>query len=262
MTTSPRSWRAIEYGRATFGNIRRFLTYHLTDNVAELTPFVVWALSGGRFPLALGVLQVLALDIGTDTLPAVALGAEPPAPRTLGGPPLRGRLLDRTVAVRALGIAGPIEAISMAAFVISLVVAGWRPGASFPAGEALLAPPAPRSRRSSSARWRTRSRVAATQPAWRITWSSNQFLTLAVGIEIVALAVALFWTPLASMLGQSAPPAAGWVVALSAVPAVIAADAAFKRVRRAHERGEEARVARRGADARARRLSAEGEEGR
>jgi len=59
-------------------NIRRFLTYHLTDNVAELTPFLVWALSGGRFPLALGVLQILALDLGTDTLSAVALGAEPP----------------------------------------------------------------------------------------------------------------------------------------------------------------------------------------
>ncbi len=51
-------------------NIRRFLTYHLTDNVAELLPFVVWMLSGGRFPLALGVLQILALDIGTDTVSA------------------------------------------------------------------------------------------------------------------------------------------------------------------------------------------------
>ncbi len=68
---------AIEQGRTTFANARRFLTYHLTDNIAELTPFVVWAFSGGRFPLALGVLQVLCLDIGTDILPAVALGAEP-----------------------------------------------------------------------------------------------------------------------------------------------------------------------------------------
>ena len=57
---------AVEQGRSTFANIRRFLTYHLTDNVAELAPFVVWALSGGAFPLAIGVLQVLALDIGTD----------------------------------------------------------------------------------------------------------------------------------------------------------------------------------------------------
>lgn len=41
---------AIEQGRTTFANTRRFLTYHLTDNVAELTPFVVWALSGGTIP--------------------------------------------------------------------------------------------------------------------------------------------------------------------------------------------------------------------
>ena len=66
---------AIEQGRATFSNIRRFLTYHLTDNVAELTPFVVWALSGGRFPLALGVLQILALDIGTDLAARAGAGS-------------------------------------------------------------------------------------------------------------------------------------------------------------------------------------------
>ena len=56
---------AVEQGRSTFANIRRFLTYHLADNGAELAPFIVWALSAGRFPLAIGVLQVLALDIGT-----------------------------------------------------------------------------------------------------------------------------------------------------------------------------------------------------
>ena len=38
---------AVELGRATYANIRRFLTYHLTDNVAELAPFLVWALSAG-----------------------------------------------------------------------------------------------------------------------------------------------------------------------------------------------------------------------
>ncbi len=33
---------AVGQGRATYANIRRFLTYHLTDNVAELTPFALW----------------------------------------------------------------------------------------------------------------------------------------------------------------------------------------------------------------------------
>jgi magnesium-transporting ATPase (P-type) len=69
---------AVEQRRATFSNIRRSLTYHLTDNVAELTPSVVWALSGGRSPLALGVLQNLFLDLGTDRLPALGLGSERP----------------------------------------------------------------------------------------------------------------------------------------------------------------------------------------
>ena len=119
----------IEQGRATFLNVRRFLTYHLTDNVAELTPFAVWALSGGRFPLALGVLQIIALDIGTDTMSAVALGAEPPSSNVLARKPVSGRLLNYTVARRAFGLLGPIEALlSMAAFLVSLAAAGWRPG--------------------------------------------------------------------------------------------------------------------------------------
>ena len=88
---------AVEQGRATYANIRRFLTYHLTDNVAELTPFVVWALSGGQFPLALGVLQVLALDIGTDLLPALALGSEATEQGTLERPPERRHLIDRAL---------------------------------------------------------------------------------------------------------------------------------------------------------------------
>lgn len=71
---------AISQGRAVFINARRFLTYHFTDNVAELTPFLVWALSGSNIPLALGVLQILALNLGTDTLSATALGAEPARP--------------------------------------------------------------------------------------------------------------------------------------------------------------------------------------
>ena len=78
---------AVKQGRATFANTRRFLTYHLTDNVAELAPFVIWALSGGRFPLALSVLQVLALDVGTDILPALALGTEPVSAGILDRPP-------------------------------------------------------------------------------------------------------------------------------------------------------------------------------
>ena len=116
---------AIELGRATFANVRRFLTYHLTDNVAELTPFAVWALCAGNVPLAIGVLQVLALDIGTDMLPALALGAEPPSRQVMRRAPHR-RLVDRRLLGRAFGVLGPIEAAAaMTAFVAVLLAGGW-----------------------------------------------------------------------------------------------------------------------------------------
>ncbi|MCC7103953.1 MAG: HAD-IC family P-type ATPase, partial [Chloroflexi bacterium] len=102
---------AVEQGRATFFNIRRFLTYHLTDNVAELTPFAVWALSAGHFPLALGVLQVLCLDVGTDQLPALALGTERPSNSVLKQPPTGKHLVDGEMFRRVFLVLGPVEAL-------------------------------------------------------------------------------------------------------------------------------------------------------
>ncbi len=127
---------AVEEGRAAFDNIKRFLTYHLTDNVAELMPFVVWALSGGRIPLVITVLQVLALDIGTDLLPALALGAERPEPGTMNRAP-RARsahLLDGRVLGRAFGFLGPVEAIvSLSLLPIGAALFfGWRPWEQLP----------------------------------------------------------------------------------------------------------------------------------
>ena len=69
---------AIEEGRAIFENIRKFLTYILTSNVPELVPYLAFAFA--RVPLALTVIQILAVDLGTDMLPALGLGAEPPDP--------------------------------------------------------------------------------------------------------------------------------------------------------------------------------------
>ncbi len=223
---------AIRQGRATFANARRFLTYHLTDNVAELTPFAIWALSGGRFPLALGVLQILALDIGTDTLSAAALGAEPADSAVMHRPPTTGRLLDRTVAVRAFGVLGPTEAtFEMAAFVVALVAAGWRPGDGFPTGAPLWA--------ASGAAFLT---VVVAQsanafacrsvrrPAWRVDLTSNRFLLVAVLIE-VCFAVAVLVIPFAArILDHRWPPGWAWVVIIASAPAVVLADALWKTV--------------------------------
>ena len=226
----------IEQGRATFLNIRRFLTYHLTDNVAELTPFVVWALSGGRFPLALGVLQILALDIGTDTLSAVALGAEPPASHILERPPVSGRLLNRTVARRAFGVLGPtIATATMVAFLVAHLAGGWRIGEPFPTGEVALA--------ASGAAFmtvvlgQTANAFAcrsSTRWAGALGWTTNRLLIPAAVIELLVSLAVLLIEPIAAELGHASPPLAGWLVAFAAPGAVLIVDALDKRRRRTH----------------------------
>ncbi len=229
---------AVAHGRATFANVRRFLTYHLTDNVAELTPFVVWALSGSRIPLALGVLQILCLDIGTDLLPALALGAEQPPPHVLERPPSSGRLLDRSVLARVFGVLGPTEAVfEMLAFFAVFVAAGWRPGDAFPGGDTLLA--ASGAAFTAVVLAQLANAVACrstTRPAWRVGLRGNRLLPLALVVELGALVVFLFVPPVATLLDQAPPGAAGWAVALAAVPALLVVDGAWKVVR-ARRRG-------------------------
>ena len=102
---------AIEEGRAVFDNIRKFITYIFSSNVPEILPFMVTA-SFPAIPLALTVRQILAIDLGTDLFPALALGMEKPEPDIMRHPP-RPRnqpLLDRGLLGRAFGWLGPIEA--------------------------------------------------------------------------------------------------------------------------------------------------------
>ncbi len=223
----------IEHGRATFVNIRRFLTYHLTDNVAELTPFLVWALSGGQFPLALGVLQIIALDIGTDTLSAVALGAEPPAKHLLDGPPVRGRLMNGTVLRRAFGVLGPLEAVlSMLAFVVSLTAFGWRPGDPFPTGPDLMA--------ASGAAFMTvvfaqaaNAFACRSSTKWpgALGWTTNRLLIPAIAVGVAVSLLTLWVPPIAHALGQANPPLVGWIVAFASIPTLLAVDALDKHLR-------------------------------
>ena len=225
---------AIEQGRTTFANARRFLTYHLTDNIAELTPFVLWALSGGRFPLALGVLQVLCLDVGTDILPAVALGAEPASPMALSQPPQGRHLVDRFLLFRAFIVLGLTESIvEILAFLAALSYAGWRPGLAFPSGTAFF-----------SASGAAFTAVVAGQMAnafacrsaslWpgKLGWFSNRYLIIAVLCEAAMLAGFLYFHSLAKLLGQAPPNMVGYLTALLAIPAVLAADAIQKRYKR------------------------------
>ncbi len=103
---------AIEEGRAIYDNVRKFVTYIFSSNVPEVMPFVITA-SFPYIPLALNVRQILAIDLGTDLLPALALGMEKPEPEVMHKPPRkRGTaLIDNSLLVRAFLWLGLIETI-------------------------------------------------------------------------------------------------------------------------------------------------------
>jgi magnesium-transporting ATPase (P-type) len=119
---------AIEEGRAVYANLRRFVSYIFTSNIPEAVPFILFALSQGQIPLALTIMQILAIDLGTDMAPALALGAEPPEPGLMDRPP-RDRhqpLITGALLARAYLFLGPVAAFAvMTTFFAAYWNQGW-----------------------------------------------------------------------------------------------------------------------------------------
>lgn len=115
---------AVQEGRAIYRNIRKFITYILASNIPEILPFILTALF--ELPLALTVAQILAIDLGTDLLPALALGIEPPEPDIMSSEPQkrRQRLVDRTLIARALWLGGIEAVLCYAGFFAVYLIAG------------------------------------------------------------------------------------------------------------------------------------------
>ncbi|MCL5023556.1 MAG: cation-transporting P-type ATPase [Nitrospirae bacterium] len=120
---------AVEEGRTVYENIKKFVTYIFASNIPEAVPYLAYILF--RIPLPLTVIQILAVDLGTDMLPALALGAEGPTPGVMKQPPrrLKERLLDLPLIVRSYLFLGPIEAFAcMFGFFWVLYNGGWTLG--------------------------------------------------------------------------------------------------------------------------------------
>jgi calcium-translocating P-type ATPase len=131
---------AVEGGRQVFDNVRKFILYIFAHLTPEVTPFLLFALSGGRIPLPLTVLQILAIDLGTEILPALALGREPAEPGVMERPPRRRTegVISRSLLYRAWIFLGLIEAaLVLGGFFLVLLRAGWRPGDGVAGGDAL-----------------------------------------------------------------------------------------------------------------------------
>ncbi|MBC8413363.1 HAD-IC family P-type ATPase, partial [bacterium] len=129
---------AVEEGRTVFNNIKKFIAYILTSNVPEILPFIAFVLLG--IPLPLTVVLILAIDLGTDLLPALGLGVEPPEHDVMNMPPRRRdeRLLSGKLLFMSYGIIGMIQAAAgFYSYFTVLYSGGWIWGQELAANDPL-----------------------------------------------------------------------------------------------------------------------------
>ncbi|HSF62311.1 MAG TPA: cation-transporting P-type ATPase, partial [Gaiellaceae bacterium] len=134
---------AVEAGRQVFDNIRKFILYIFAHATPEVVPFLVFALSGGTIPLPLTVMQILAIDLGTEILPALALGRERAEPGLMQRPPRSRKegVITAPMLYRAWVFLGLIEAaLVLGGFFFVLWQAGWSSGADVSSGSSLNDP--------------------------------------------------------------------------------------------------------------------------
>jgi calcium-translocating P-type ATPase len=230
---------AVEEGRRVYANIRKFIAYIFAHAPAEVVPFLAFALSGGAIPLPLTVMQILAVDLGTETLPALALGREPAEPGVMDRPPRSrtDRVIDASLLKRAWLVLGMVSALLvLAGFFWVLLRAGWSPGDDVSDGL------------HDRATSMTFLGIVACQvgagfacrtehaPLRSLGLTSNPLLLWGIAFELVFAAALVWFPPLQPVFG-TAPLHAADVAFLLPFPfVVLAADAVYRRRSARHAR--------------------------
>jgi magnesium-transporting ATPase (P-type) len=205
---------AIQAGRRVYGNIRKFILYIFAHTTPEVVPFLVFALARGAVPLPLTVLQLLAFDVGTETVPALALGREPAEPGIMSRPPRpRGEgVICRPMLLRAWLFLGVIAAaLQMGAFFYVLARAGWHPyaatGPGSPLHHAYLQATTMTFLSMVMAQVGTAVAARTERASLRsIGVFSNPLLLAGIALELALAAAIIYLPPLQDLLGTAALP--------------------------------------------------------
>ncbi len=120
--------QAIAEGRAIYNNIRKFVSYQLATNTAELIILLMGVVLAPRLgwetPFFLSI-QILFLNLVTDNIPAATLGLNPPDADVMKEPPRKNRnIVNRSIYI-ALGVTGSLMAIfTLLAYFVDFNVMG------------------------------------------------------------------------------------------------------------------------------------------
>jgi magnesium-transporting ATPase (P-type) len=233
---------AVEEGRTVYANIRKFTSYIFTSNSAEAIPFTVFGVSGGRIPLALDVMQVLTIDLGTDLAPALALGAEAPEPGLMDQPPRSAdeHVITRHLLVRSLLWLGiPEGLVGMAMFYARFWTSGY-------GGQWLDLPDAGSLYLSACAMALAGVVMAQVgnvfahrtdrESVFRVGWLSNRLIWVGVATELVIVVAVVYAPPLQAIVGTEAFPVIAWLPLVALSPLLMLLDEARKAVVRRRDR--------------------------
>lgn len=229
---------AVEEGRAVYANIKKFTTYIFTSNTPEAVPFICFAFSGTRIPLALNIMQILSIDLGTDLVPALALGAEKPEPGVMDKPPrdLHEHVITRAMLFRAYLWLGPIQSIAaMSAFFLTYWTQGyWGRFLDLPAWGSLYF----------SATAMALAAVVTTQignvlaqrtersSIFTVGFFSNRLIWVGIATELVLISL-IVYVPFFQRIFFTAPfPVENWLFLFAWAPALLVADELRKGVMR------------------------------
>ncbi|NLW75879.1 MAG: cation-transporting P-type ATPase, partial [Methanomicrobiales archaeon] len=220
---------AIEEGRAVYANIKKFTGYIFTSNTPEAVPFILFAFSKARIPLALDVMPILSIDLGTDLVPALALGSEPPEPGIMDKPPrnLKEHVITRSLLLRSYLWLGPIQSLAvMSAFFYQYWTNGyWGQIFDLPAEGPLY----------HSAVGMALAAVVTTQIgnvlAHRTERSSiraaglfsNKMVWLGIASELVIILIILYVPFFQTIIGTAPFPAQNWIFLFAWAPALLIA---------------------------------------
>ncbi len=232
---------AIEEGRAVFTNLRRFIGYILASNVPEAFPFLLYVIA--KVPLPLTVMQILAVDLGTDLIPALALGTEKPEPGIMNKPPRprNERLLTWGLLLRAYGFLGVVEGIfSLLAFFFVYWMDGWRPSLGISAmaaegGTYVMATTACHHTIVTTQMGNGFAFRSERESIFKIGFFTNAFYLWALASEAVILLLFVYVPPFPAFFGFA--PVSGWVwlFMYACAPACLIADEMRKAVLRSYE---------------------------
>ncbi|MTV25378.1 cation-transporting P-type ATPase [Nitriliruptoraceae bacterium ZYF776] len=225
---------AVEEGRAVYENVRKFTGYIFTSNTPEAVPFVVFGLSGGRIPIALDVMHILAVDLGTDLVPALGLGAEPPEPGLMDRPPRRRdeHLITGQLLRRSYLWLGPLQAaVVMGVFLLAYramgVDAAWTDlpasGPTYAAATAAALAAVVATQVGNLLAHRTELASVRTT-----SWRGNRLLWIGVASEVLVILAIVYLPPLQRVIGTAPFPGWLWLVLLAVSPTLLVADEARK----------------------------------